>query len=82
MSQQRKLWSELLQKFELLAIILINTQLPCEIKTVDISQDPLWFDRYKYDIPVLHINNKEFCKHRFDEGKIVDFITKEQNKSL
>lgn len=28
----------------------------------------MWFSKYKYDIPVLHIDNQFWIKHRLEEG--------------
>ena len=39
---------------------------PHGLKAVDITNEAhgAWFDRYKYDIPVLSIDGKFFAKHR------------------
>ncbi|OQR79440.1 hypothetical protein BIW11_05733 [Tropilaelaps mercedesae] len=35
-----------------------------EFKTVDIEKDPQLYSKYKYDIPVFHLNGKLIFKHR------------------
>ena len=50
-------------------LILVQSDLPHTLEQVDIM-DPEheeWFGKYKYDIPVLHINNQYWIKHRIDE---------------
>jgi hypothetical protein len=34
-----------------------------DIKRVDNAK---WFDLYKYDVPVLHVNDQFAMKHKFD----------------
>ena len=34
---------------------------------IDSSSNKDWYDRYKYDIPVIHINGSYLMKHRVDE---------------
>ena len=35
-----------------------------EQKDITDAEHSDWFDRYKYDIPVLHFNHQYWCKHR------------------
>uniref|UniRef100_A0A3P8W1V8 Glutaredoxin-like protein n=1 Tax=Cynoglossus semilaevis TaxID=244447 RepID=A0A3P8W1V8_CYNSE len=39
-----------------------------DLQQVDISrpENKLWFDRYKWDIPVFHLNGRFVMKHRVD----------------
>lgn len=39
---------------------------------VDITREENknYFDKYRYDIPVLHINGQYLCKHRLDAQKL------------
>lgn len=43
---------------------------------VDITApgNEVWFELYKYDIPVLHINNVEVMRHRVFEHALVDAL--------
>jgi len=44
---------------------------PHTLEAVDIT-DPeheMWWSKYKYDIPILHINDKYWVKHRLDEAQ-------------
>lgn len=45
-----------------------------ELESVDISApgQERWFDAYKHDIPVVHINGVAFCRHRVDERALSD----------
>ena len=42
--------------------------IPHTMQAVDITDDGHsdWWDRYKYDIPVLHLNDQYWTKHRLD----------------
>jgi hypothetical protein len=46
------------------------------METVNIMQNKEWFEKYKYDIPVLHLNGEEICRHFFDENKILMHVQK------
>ena len=37
---------------------------------VDISlpENKVWFDKYKFDIPVVHLNGRMLMKHRIHRG--------------
>ena len=41
-----------------------------EIKEIDITKDPKIFEKYKYDIPVVHINGLIAFKHRITESEL------------
>ena len=42
---------------------------PHSLEQIDITDEEhtKWYDMYKYDIPVLHINKSYWTKHRLDE---------------
>jgi glutaredoxin len=42
---------------------------PHSLEQIDITDEEHteWYDMYKYDIPVLHINSAYWTKHRLDE---------------
>ena len=47
-------------------------------ESIDI-EDPKnhkWFDLYKYDIPVVHVDGKEIARHRLDESDLSEAILK------
>merc|ERR1719427_1238700 len=43
---------------------------------VDITSpgNEVWFDLYKYDIPVVHINNQEVMRHYVFDGPLLDAL--------
>jgi len=45
-----------------------------ELNEVDIEApgNQRWYELYKYDIPVGHIQGKEFFRHRVDENAVLD----------
>lgn len=49
----------------------LRTELPHSLEAIDITdeQHSEWFSKYKYDIPVLHISNRYWIKHRIDEDE-------------
>jgi glutaredoxin len=44
----------------------VRTRVPFELEEVDIRTDPALFERYKFDIPVIHIGGHKAFKHRVD----------------
>jgi Glutaredoxin-like domain (DUF836) len=55
----------------------IQPQHPHSLWQVDITdrEHREWWDRYKYDIPVLHINDLYWTKHRLDMDQAVEALT-------
>jgi glutaredoxin len=50
------------------ALVEIRNEYPHSLEQIDITDDGNedWFSKYKYDIPVLHIGDKYWIKHRID----------------
>ena len=50
---------------------------PHTLEAVDITDadNAVWFDKYKYDIPVLHIDGKYWAKHRITAEGSLDALT-------
>ncbi|NWU36978.1 YD286 protein, partial [Hylia prasina] len=48
------------------------------LQEVDITlpENSPWYDKYKYDIPVFHLNGKFLMKHRVDIRKFEDRLRK------
>ncbi|XP_064258816.1 glutaredoxin-like protein C5orf63 homolog [Passer domesticus] len=48
------------------------------LQEVDITlpENSAWYDKYKYDIPVFHLNGKFLMKHRVDVRKFEDQLRK------
>ncbi|XP_029861223.1 glutaredoxin-like protein C5orf63 homolog isoform X1 [Aquila chrysaetos chrysaetos] len=48
------------------------------LQEVDITlpENSVWYDKYKYDIPVFHLNGKFLMKHRVDIQKFEDQLMK------
>mmetsp|Transcript_3285 Transcript_3285/g.4741 ORF Transcript_3285/g.4741 Transcript_3285/m.4741 type:complete len:203 (-) Transcript_3285:91-699(-) len=52
----------------------VQDQEPHTLQAVDIT-DPeheVWWSKYKYDIPVLHLNDQYWIKHRLDVTEAID----------
>jgi glutaredoxin len=45
----------------------VSLDIEFELKEIDITLDNELFEKYKYDIPVVHINGVIAFKHRLDE---------------
>jgi len=56
---------------------LPRDKFPHSLEQVDITDQEHvgWYDKYKYDIPVLHINNKYWTKHRLDQVEAKTALT-------
>ncbi|XP_068279567.1 glutaredoxin-like protein C5orf63 homolog [Nyctibius grandis] len=48
------------------------------LQEVDITlpENSAWYDKYKYDIPVFHLNGKFLMKHKVDIQKFEDQLKK------
>ncbi|XP_010156486.1 PREDICTED: glutaredoxin-like protein C5orf63 homolog [Eurypyga helias] len=48
------------------------------LQEVDITlpENTAWYDKYKYDIPVFHLNGKFLMKHQVDIQKFEDQLRK------
>uniref|UniRef100_A0A8D0HAK0 Glutaredoxin-like protein n=1 Tax=Sphenodon punctatus TaxID=8508 RepID=A0A8D0HAK0_SPHPU len=48
------------------------------LQEVDITlpENSVWYDRYKYDIPVFHLNGQFLMKHRVDIEKFENQLLK------
>ncbi|XP_075267688.1 glutaredoxin-like protein C5orf63 homolog isoform X2 [Opisthocomus hoazin] len=48
------------------------------LQEVDITlpENSAWYDKYKYDIPVFHLNGKFLMKHQVDIQKFEDHLMK------
>ena len=48
----------------------VTKRLPIEIEVIDIQKDPELFAQYRYDIPVIFLDDRKIFKHRVDEEKL------------
>lgn len=47
-----------------------TNRLPIEIEVIDIEKDAELFNQYRYDIPVIFLDERKIFKHRVDEQKL------------
>lgn len=50
----------------------VRSQVPFELESIDIcapGQEP-WFEAYRDDIPVVHLNGREIFRHRINERQL------------
>ena len=54
----------------------LQNDYPHSLYAVDITDEDkqMWFDKYKYDIPVLHMNDVYWTKHRLSEEEAIKGI--------
>lgn len=46
-------------------------QVAFDLEVVDIEVDREWFEPYKWEIPVVHVDGRMAFKHRLDLRKVV-----------
>ncbi|XP_010183163.1 PREDICTED: glutaredoxin-like protein C5orf63 homolog [Mesitornis unicolor] len=53
------------------------------LQEVDITlpENSVWYDKYKYDIPVFHLNGKFLMKHQVDIQKFEDQLTRVESQN-
>jgi thiol-disulfide isomerase/thioredoxin len=61
---------------DILVSVRDDNACPHSLEAVDITDADKteWYDRYKYDIPVLHVNGKYWTKHRITAEEAVQGI--------
>lgn len=52
--------------------ICVLNGLISSVERVDINSSDVWRKKYKYDIPVIHVNNEYLCKHSLDKQRLLD----------
>ncbi len=52
-------------------IELARQHIPFDLALVNILSDPEVYDRYKQDIPVVHLNGVEIFRHHVSAGELV-----------
>jgi len=55
----------------------VRGQIPFEFELIDITAtgQEKWFELYKNDIPVVHLDGEEIFRHRVDERVLRDFLS-------
>jgi len=59
----------------------LREEQPHSLEAIDITDSDKTdsWDRYKWDIPVLHIDGKYWTKHKLEAGEAVEALTKAKN---
>jgi Glutaredoxin-like domain (DUF836). len=59
----------------------VREEYPHSLEAIDITDldKTEFYDKYKWDIPVLHINGKYWTKHKLDVKEAVDALTRATN---
>jgi len=48
----------------------VTQRLPIEVQIINIEEDPELLNQYRYDIPVIFLDDRKIFKHRVDEEKL------------
>jgi len=58
-------------------LAMAAAQRPHTLEKVDITdpENSAWWDKYKYDIPVLHVDGKYWAKHRITPDAALEALT-------
>ena len=50
----------------------VRARIPFELVSVDITahENERWFEAYRHDIPIVHLNGKEIFRHHIDERRL------------
>jgi hypothetical protein len=59
------------------ALLEAQAQVPFELVEVDIRTDPALWERYRHDVPVVHIGGRKAFKHRASVAQLVDRLSRE-----
>lgn len=59
-----------------------HTQFIYSEEYIDVTGNEEWFRRYKYDIPVIHLNGRLLMMHRIDEQKLRTALNKLKDNVL
>ncbi len=54
-----------------------RSQVEFRLELVDIERDREFYEAYKWEIPVVHVNGRMAFKHRLDLGKLVTRLRRE-----
>jgi glutaredoxin len=59
----------------------VREECPHSLEAIDItdSDKTEFYDKYKWDIPVLHIDGKYWTKHKLDAKEAVNALTRARN---
>jgi len=57
-------------------LVTVSKEYPHSLLQKDITDDSDLFERYKYDIPVLHLDGKYWTKHRLTIDEARSTLTK------
>lgn len=62
----------------------VEPELPHRLEAVDITDEAHaeWFSKYKYDIPVLHVGDKYWTKHKLSQEEARDGLAKARRDSF
>ncbi len=54
----------------------VRKRIPFDLESINISlsEHKSWFDAYRNDIPVVHLNGEEIFRHRVDEGRLRELL--------
>ena len=65
-------------------VFLSQIKVPFELQEIDISKkgNEKYFELYKYDIPVIFVNNVEVCRHKINETTLRKALQENKQEKL
>lgn len=62
-------------------LIEVREDWPHTLMQIDITDDEhyAWFSKYKYDIPVLHLEDRFWIKHRTTSQEVIEGFAQQRN---
>ncbi|RLV90216.1 hypothetical protein DV515_00014523, partial [Chloebia gouldiae] len=62
-------------------VLTLYTKFILQEVDITLPENSVWYDKYKYDIPVFHLNGKFLMKHRVNIQKFEDQLRKMELQS-
>uniref|UniRef100_A0A8C0QQR8 Glutaredoxin-like protein n=1 Tax=Chelonoidis abingdonii TaxID=106734 RepID=A0A8C0QQR8_CHEAB len=72
----RPLWRRLCAATTNTPVLTLFTKFILQEVDITLPENAVWYDKYKYDIPVFHLNGQFLMKHRVDVKKFENQLVK------
>ncbi|XP_014374045.1 glutaredoxin-like protein C5orf63 homolog isoform X2 [Alligator sinensis] len=70
------LWRQLCAASTNIPVLTLFSKLILQEVDITLPDNAAWYDKYKYDIPVFHLNGQFLMKHRVDIQKFENQLAK------
>lgn len=72
----------MVQAISLCVTSIQSLQFVYEEKYIDIPENKEWFEKYKYHIPVIHLDGQFLMRHRVDERLLKEALRTKNPKTI